>query len=334
MKRSALFTLFLPWICWGQQVSNTPQQLSAFAELQAAYGSQILSMYHKSPLLTCSCRQDEGHVWAAPFGNWLTEKSREGQTGFHADTWGVSLGVDVEALAGWTLGLGASGQKSTIDWNSGAGNGHSQGLYGSFYTDFTGEDFFLSLSSLFGMDWFDPVRRLPSESAAAASSYTGFDGMGQLSAAYFFGAPSCHLFPYADVDLFYLHTHSFQETGGGSWDLSVDPWSQWTLKTGAGLGFEVVDRNYDETICIAPLFAIGWAMQWPFDRENFTYTSAGTTAQAAGWGKTWQLLALRFGLKLYFWNFTLSGNYTGEFDVGGGSPYKNQQCNIRLSLSW
>lgn len=318
------------------QEASSPAQVSAFADWQAAFGSSLLSLYEKKPTLSCNCIPKEYNFWVDPFGDWLTEKGRQGQIGFHTNTWGVAFGFDAEPLSGWTIGLGGAGQKSHIDWSGGYGYGHFHGFYGGLYTDYTAQDFFLGLSSLLGYDSFDVVRTIESEGVSAVSSFGAIDWMGKLSAAYFFGAPTCHLFPYGDLDLFYLRSHAFQEKEAGAWNADVQANGQWTFRSGAGIGFEVIDKNYDETICISPLIALGWAMQWPLERPSYAYTleGGGSALQAKGWDKTWQLFVVRFGINFFLYSFTLSGGYTGEFDVSGGSPYKNQYCDVRLSWSW
>ena len=314
-----------------------PAAMSAFAEQQTELGGQLLSLFHRSPFLICGCSQPS-RLWVEPFGNWLKEKPQGEQIGFDTTTRGIAFGYDLEFLGCWTIGIGGAWNESDLSWALDRGRAYSKGLYGSFYTDFVLNNFYLGGSAYAGHDWFATARHIEftTNDRTAKAHFGGADIAGQLTAAYFFGTPSALLYPYGTVDYLYLDEESFSESGADSLDLSVSGYTSQTLRTEAGIAFQFIDKNYRETACISPLIAFGWVMNLPLSRDHYSAIFAGQEIpfKVQGWNETWQLLNLRFGLGIVYRCFTLDSQYNLDISPEGGSPLFNQRANFRLSRSF
>ena len=314
-----------------------PAALSAFAELQTELGGQLLSLFHRSIGLACSC-SGVSRFWVEPYGNWLKEKQQGMEIGFHATTRGVALGYDHQFFGCWTLGFGGAYQASDLEWELSRGYAYSRGAYGAFYTDLMIADFYIGASAYAGRDWMDTMRQIhfTTIDRQAKSNFHGFDAGGQLTTAYFFGTPASLLYPYATVDYLYLKNGSFKEREAASLDLNVESYTSSTLRAEAGGAWRFVDRNRDETICISPLISIGYVLEMPLHRDHYRARFSGEplSFRTRGWDMAWQLLNLRFGLGITYRCFTLDSQYSADISPEGDSPFFNQRANFRLSSSF
>lgn len=314
-----------------------PAAMSAFAELQAELGGQLLSIFHRGPSLRCAC-SGSNRMWVEPFGNWLKEKKQGMEIGFNATTRGVAFGYDHQFLDCWTLGFGGAWSATDLKWSLDRGYSYVNGLYGSIYTDLILSNFYIGGSVYVGKDWYNTARHIhfTTIDLQATSHTDGFDMAGQLTAAYFFGTPSCLLYPYATVDYLYLQNASFSESGANSLDLNVDQYTSSTLRAEAGGAWRFIDRNRDDTICISPLISMGYVLELPLHRNRYQSTFFGQNIpfKTQGWDMAWQLLNLRFGLAITYRCFTLDSQYIADVSPDGDSPFFNQRANFRFTLNF
>lgn len=314
-----------------------PAALSAFAELQTELGGQLLSLFHRGLKLRCGCFK-KNRVWIEPFGNWLKEKKQGEEIGFHATTVGIAAGYDRQFFDCITIGLGGACNRSDLQWSQDRGYAYIDGAYGVIYSDLEINHFYLGASLYAGKDWYETIRHLKFTAVdkQAKSHSHGFDMGGQLTAAYFFGPPHCLLYPYATADFLYLDNASFSESGADSLDLNVDRYTSSTLRAEGGGALQFIDKNRDGTICISPLFSIGYVLELPLRRDHFHSTFSGESISfiTKGWNMAWQLLNLRFGLGITYKCVTLDSQYIADISPEGGSPFVNQRANFRLSYNF
>jgi outer membrane autotransporter protein len=314
-----------------------PAAFSAFAELQAEVGGQLLSLFHRRPFLICGC-SESNRLWVEPFGNWLKEKEQGEQIGFDATTRGIAFGYDREFFDCWSFGVGGAWNATDLTWKLDRGHAYTDGLYGAFYTDFYLDNFYLGGSVYAGLDWFTTARhiRFTTIDRQAEGHFNGLDIGGQFTAAYYFGSPACLFYPYGTVDYLYLNESSFSESGADSLDLNVGSYTSQTLRSEAGFAMQIIDKNYRETICLSPLISFGWAMEWPLDRSPYQSSFSEQTLPfiVHGWDQTWQLLNIRFGFGIVYRCFTLDSLYIADISPDGGSPFFNQRANFRLSYTF
>ncbi len=314
-----------------------PAPYSAFPEIQAAVGGQILTTFHRKPAPYCCCSSPL-RAWAEPYGNWLQEKNLEQELGFTANSKGIAFGVDGEVLEGWVVGAGGIWNDSHLYWKRGQGRATMNGYYGAIYTDYSTENVYVGASFLAGLDRFNTSRhiRFSDIDTKAHGHYYGTEILGQISTALFFGPSMCFMFPYFNIDFLYLNQHSYQEEGAAGLDLDVRSNGQTTMRTEAGFALQVSDMNAYRNFCFSPLFSLGWAMECPLSRPNYkaTFADQSSRFQATGWDHTWQLFTVRFGATFSYKCVTLFSGYVAEMNPVDRTPYFDQRGDIRLDCSW
>lgn len=325
------------------QVNNALDQLhpaiysALVGGLQPSVGGQLLSLFHRRPTIPCNCEKD-WRMWTVPMGNWLREGEVSEQVPYEAQTRGIAVGLDAEIRGNWIIGCAGTWLESELVWQKDRGKGKVNRYLGSFYTDFTVDDFFLGLSFYGGIDENNITRSIQYSTILAAPNgrFNSLDLGAQLASAYYIGSPYYFLYPYANVDLFYFRNDPFQESGGGGLDLNIWAQTSTTLRMEAGIGLQVQDANHDETICIAPTFEIGWAMERPIHHSPYhgTFIAAPFGFDAFGWNHTFQLFTLDAGLKITLYGFSLSGEYRTEMAPSGRDNFWDQRCNIQLQYVW
>jgi outer membrane autotransporter protein len=313
-------------------------QYSAYPEIQAVVGAQLLTMMHRAPYMKCYCNRPK-RFWLEPFGNWLNVQPKNFEVGFDADTKGIAGGYDVEFLEGWSMGLGGIWDETYTLWHENHGFGHIHGRYGSFYTDYKADNFYIGASVIAGVDHFETNRFIQflTTDRKAHSKCDGLNVMGQLSGAYFFGPPACLLYPYANIDFFHQQAGNFHEDGANGLDLNVEKNISNTFRGETGIALQVQDTNDTQTICISPVVALSYAIQIPITRNQYVTRFAGESIpfKIKGWDQTWQIFAADFGLRLSYKCYSLSGEYYVEMSPEeGNNPLFTQRGNVRLDWSW
>ena len=311
-----------------------PAIFSAFGELQTELGSQIVSLFHRRPGPTCC--QKTWRVWAEPFGTWLNEKNVGMQHGFDSQSRGVAAGFDWELLQNLILGFGGAANHSDLLWHNNRGSADVNSYYGAAYADYTYKFFYVGGSLLAGVDHYDTQRRLAFTTIdeTAAGKHDAFDLVGQLSCGLFFGPSACCFWPYINIDYFLLDHSSFKESGAPGLNLNIQGFSAQTIRTELGIGLQVQDTNYNETMCVSPRFSLGWTMEQPIKRDKITSTFQDETLSfnVEGWDQIWQLFSFTLGLNLSYKCFTLGGEYVGELD--NNNRFWGQKANVNLVWNW
>jgi autotransporter-associated beta strand protein len=314
-----------------------PAPYSAYAEIQAEVGGQLLSLFHRRPSPICGCDQ-RMRLWVEPFANWLSEKNVGEELGFDANVKGVALGIDGEIAEGWVVGVGGAWDTNTFQWREGRGHGSTDGYFGAFYTDLTLERIYVGFSAVAGLDQNRTTRHIQfvNVDENAHSDVDAIDWMVQLSTALYYGPPACYLYPFFNLDYLYLREPSFSETEGGGLNLDVREHLSQTLRSELGVGFRIQDTNHAETMCISPMIALSWVAEYPISREAYVATFSGKTIPFTthGWDHTWNLFAADFGLTLTYRNASLTGSYRIETSPEDHTPLYDQQGSVRLDLKF
>jgi autotransporter-associated beta strand protein len=314
-----------------------PAALSAFAETQTVLGAQVLSLSHRKPTVLCGC-QNPARVWVEPFGNWLHEKQQGMEIGFRSHSKGVVVGCDYQFAPWWTLGVSGAYDATDLHWDLDRGYAYTNGAYGALYSDFLLDQLYMGVSGYVGRNWYQTQRKIQFATidAQAVSSSDAMNAGLQWTAAYYFGRPLLLFYPYLTADYLYLQNSSFTEREAGALNLTVRGTTSHTLRTETGISWEFTDRNPKKTVCISPLFSIGYVLEWPMERSYYEATFQGETLPffTRGWVQLWQLWSLRVGLGITYHCFVLNGEYSAEIAPQGGAPFVNQRANFRFSYNF
>jgi autotransporter-associated beta strand protein len=315
-----------------------PSQYSALTELQSEVDAQMISLFHRMPYLKCAC-YNRNRFWIEPFGNTLTLKSHGEQIGSQSNTGGVAFGLDREIFTNFILGFGGAWDYSFLSWHDHRGHGDLNGYYGALYADYRISDFYLGAALLGGADFYDTSRHLNffTTDRHAKAHFHAVDIVAQLNTAYFFGSPVAYFYPYANFDFLYHETASFREHGADGLDLNIKKRTDSTLRTEMGLGLQLEDTNYNETMCISPLFSVGWVNMCPIQRQKYSayFIGSGPVSFANyGWDETWNLISADFGLGFTYHCFTLNLRYRAEVSPDSETLLFNQYGNLRFDWKW
>jgi hypothetical protein len=104
-----------------------------------------------------------------------------------------------------------------------------------------------------------------------------------------------------------------------------------------GLGLQLEDTNYNETMCISPLFSVGWVNMCPIQRQKYSayFIGSGPISFANyGWDETWNLISADFGLGFTYHCFTLNLRYRAEVSPDSETLLFNQYGNLRFDWKW
>lgn len=314
-----------------------PALYSAFDELQMEVGSQIASLFHRYPASSCFCNSPY-RVWVEPFGNWLVEKKDDLQVGFASNTYGVAFGFDAKLFNQFILGGGGSWNSTHLTWHEGRGHASIDGFHLSVYSDYVIDIFYIGASFLAGLNDYYSHRKIQYTSIdeTATANFHGLDLIGQLSTALIYGPGKCCVFPYLNLDVAYLGLRDINEQNAPGLQLNVNANHSTTLRMEAGIGLQVEDTNYDETMCVSPKVAIGWAMECPLHRQLFTsvFTGQSIPFSVQGWDRTWQLFTADFGLTFNYTCYSLTGQYHVELCPDDNTKLFDQRGNVRFEFRW
>jgi autotransporter-associated beta strand protein len=314
-----------------------PAPYSAFTELQEELGAKIISLFHRKPYLPY-VYLDSTRIWVTPFGASLTEKNHGEEFGFTANTGGLAIGFDGDVVPDWVVGFGAGWSNSHLEWKDHHGHGTVNGIFASLYTDYQIWNFYFGGAIYAGMDLYDTSRHLQffTTNEHANADFTGFEVVAQFCAAYYFGSPYAFLYPYANFDILYCHLPGFREKGAGSLDLNVESHNASTFRTEMGLAFQVIDRNFDDTMGLSPSVSLGWVNMCPLDRPHFqsNFIGAPIPFNTFGWNQTWNLFSLDFGLGYYYKSFSIDLDYNVEMSCDKETLLFNQYGNICFEWEW
>lgn len=314
-----------------------PAPFSAFAEIQADLGAELLSFFHRRPGPHCVC-SDSPRLWVEPYGDWLQEKSIYYQVGFHARSQGVAAGLDVELLEGWSVGVGGAWNDTHMQWNREQGFSETKNYYAAAYMDYSYKNFYVGLACATGFDHCSSSRHIhySTVNEHAHGSRHNREWMGQITLAFSSGPSNCFTFPYFTLDYFYLKQGSLKEKGAPGLNLHVSEQSGGTLRAEAGFLLEGQALSEDKVFCLSPLFGVGWAMETPLHRTSYRATFEGMPIpfRVTGWEYTWQLLTTRLGLTLAYRCLSFYAGYMLEVSPLAHTPFVGQKGDVRLQYSW
>jgi fibronectin-binding autotransporter adhesin len=313
----------------------SPAPYSNLTELQIETSSQLISLFHRFPILDCNCIKPS-RLWFKPSANALKMKDHNHQLGFHSTTWALAAGFDTQVLDQLTIGVGAAWNRSHLNWNKERGSGTINGFYGAGYADYQIERVYLGAALLAGTDFCDTSRNILFNNRIAKADYHSFDLVAQLKTAYLFGSSKMRIYPYANFDFLYLNYDALTEEGAEGVDLHIQSRTASTFRTEAGATFQAQFKVREKTVCLSPLVSLGWVNMCPIQRDAFTanFVGSATSFSIEGWDRMWNLLSLNTGLSTSYKCFDFSLDYHLEMSASLHPILLEQQGNATLSWRW
>lgn len=268
------------------------------------------------------------HVWMKPFGSWADQNSRNGVSGFNADTWGVALGADGALNNTTRLGAAFAYANSNVNSTSSVA---PQGIdvnvyqligYGSYSL---AEDTELNFQVDAGMNKNKGNRTIAFTGTVADAeydSYTAHAGIG-LGRTYAIDGKT-RITPSIRADYTWIKDKSYSETGAGL--LNLDVASRSTDALVLGLDGKLTRSLNDNTMLIGNL-GVGYDVI--NDRASITAAFAGAPgASFVTYGIDPSPWIGRAGLGLVH-VLKSSTEITARYDVEARQGFTNQTASIK-----
>ena len=201
--------------------------------------------YPNTPVRQGCSRDGSKHhnVWVQPFGSWNSQSQKGQLRGANYDTAGILAGYDY-LFDNFYVG-GALGYTYTnFRWQGSAGKGDIDQVYGGLYSSYFMKYFAVTLSTMVGGNFYETNRRIkynaPDHPGAnldrtAHSSSSGIQWTNHLGLIGDLNPLSVPLRAFANLDHFFLHNGSFNESGAKSLNLNVDSKTSNALRSEVGL---------------------------------------------------------------------------------------------------
>ncbi|WP_420420962.1 autotransporter outer membrane beta-barrel domain-containing protein [Simkania sp.] len=248
----------------GSQGSPSAEIASLEPSLTASTGEG--PFYGNAPIRR-GCDRDpnkRNSVWLQTFGTWNDQSERGELRGFQYETAGFLTGYDY-TFDHWYVGAGIGYAYTNFRWQGSAGKGHIDQVYGGVYSGYFNKYFGVDVSTMVGGNFYHAKRyirysapRHPGSrvNRTAHSDSSGIQWTNHLGLIGDFSSLSVPLQIFANLDHFYLHNNSFNETGANSINLSVNTKVSNALRSELGLSTSHTFRLANG--CWTPYFAVSW----------------------------------------------------------------------------
>lgn len=317
--------------------------------LFAKSGSEPLSQltastkpFYPSTPVRRGCTRDRSrphHVYFQPFGTWNSQSQKGELRGLNYENAGFLTGYDY-LFENFYVG-GALGYAYTnFRWDHSAGKGNIHQVYGGAHGSYFNQYFSVILGSMMGGNFYDTDRHITSTAPGhpnaqidrtAHSSNSGFQWTNHLGLVGDLSSLSVPLQLFANLDHFFLHNGSFNETGAGSINLRVNAKTSNALRSEIGLS-----SSYTFHInggCVTPYARISWVNKTLLSSSTYrggfigqvgTFSASATSKGVNQWSP---------GVGLEFANlhgFTLLLNSRAELN----GKMKNYSADMRLEYAF
>lgn len=272
-----------------------------------------------------------GRLWLQPFAATVDQDQRDGIDGYQADTYGVAVGADTDALFNNTvLGIAVSYGNTNADSDNANNTETDVDSYQvQVYADHDlGNRAFVEGSLGYGYNNIDRTRFnvVPGTNANAdysSNQYIAAASIGQTIAPSR-SHPALEITPRAGVRYTHLDTDSFTETGAGGLNLAVDTQDKDALEF--AVGTEVAYNIATQNGTLTPSAHVGYTYDAIGDdiQTSSNFTGGGASFNTDGADPAQSTFNVGAGLTYYSnANFDLSVNYDAQIkeDYVGHAGY-------------
>ncbi len=276
-----------------QVVSNRMQSLQAGAPAPkaeaSAYGLEGILLAYNGPNASLGDvvgRQEQTDArrrwgaWANVYGKWASQDADDGFVGYDSDTYGAVLGMDYALSENWLAGASFGYSTNDISFDENAGDGDIDSYFGSLYTGWYADAFYLESVLTYGSQEFDNKRNVVVGAIrnTARSDHDGNLYSAYLGSGYNFGDDAWQIGPFVSLQYLYLDEDGFEETGAGVLNLIVDDRqtdaliSQLGVRTGG-----IIETGVG---ALVPELSLAWLYDFDIDDRVITSSFAGASGDA------------------------------------------------------
>ena len=276
-----------------QVVSNRMQSLWSGAATRQAEASSssldgILLAYNgpNASLGNLVGRQEQADArrrwgaWANVYGQWTTQDADDGFVGYDSDTYGVVLGMDYALSETWLAGLSFGYSSNDLNFDTNAGDGDIDSYFGSLYTGWYHDAFYLESVLTYGSQAYDNKRNVV-VGATRLTAHSDHDGnlySAYLGSGYNFGDDIWQIGPFVSLEYLYLDEDGFEEKGAGVLNLIVDDRQTDALISQLGVR---AARYFDTGLgALVPELSLAWLYDFDIDDRVITSSFAGASGDA------------------------------------------------------
>ena len=277
------------------------------------------------------------HVWGKAFGSQLNRDGESGISGYSVDTGGTTFGMDYSFTSSY-LGLLLGYSDSDLDWDdnksSGSMTGKHIGVYGGIAVDGFRLDTTLTYTSLEN----GAVRTIdtPVLTGGTSSSFDSSVVGGDLLLGYNWSVFGLRFGPLASLEYLHLTEDGFSESGGGSFNLTIDDTDYDSLSSSIGL--RLSGRYKTGSWCFLPHAGLDYVHQFKDDPVKLNAGFAdysGTTFTVTGLEPVDDEMQAGLGLSIEFGKDLLFNvEYLAETCRRAGQPDDYRRACLAVLISF
>lgn len=320
---------------------ENPETISAL-ELQLTASAEGSRPFYPNAPIRRGCKRDLSkphHVYLQPFGTWNSQSQKGELRGFQYESAGFLTGYDY-LFDHFYVGAGLGYAYTNFRWSSSAGKGHIHQVYGGLHGSYFNRYFSAVLGSMVGGNFYETDRRIIASAPGfpngfinrtAHSNNSGIQWTNHLGLIGDLSSLSVPLQIFANVDHFYLHNNSFNESGAGSINLRVNSKTSNALRSELGLSSSYT--FHFASGCWTPYAQISWVNKTVLSNSTYrggfrgqvgTFSASATTKGTNQWSP---------GLGIEFANthgFSLLLNSRAEIN----GKLKNYSADMRMEYAF
>ncbi len=298
----------------------------------------LLDKMNCAELECCREKRSPVYLWVDAFNSRLRQPSNfidtNPQVGYHSNTGGGSVGLDVNFLKTGYIGLVGGGTYSDIQWVSGQGKGHITSGYFGLYGSVIGEKKFVNMSLLGATNKYGAFRNIiyPGMDATAISEHKGLQLLSHVDAGLNFTYYGFTIRPFDSMDYIIQHEDAFQEYNAGVLSLDVQSTSPQIFRNELGINFARCMSINKQSRLIADI-KLSWVNESRFNGTYFAsnfINYADLPFEAAGYYPNRNFFAPAATLTFNF--FHDSSYITISYDAEIGHHYFDQRTSVQLGL--
>jgi hypothetical protein len=329
-----------------------PASFNAVAIIQETASTALRSLFSErlQEIHGTCCERDllktmSYGLWFSPFGNFSKQKSRnqedvcnQTKIGFHADTYGATIGFDGEVsnspFHNIILGGALSYVNTNLHWYDSQAKSVANDLFGSLYGTVFNEDYYLDLALMGAYCSFKAKRNIFLTNQTAKIQRTAkhtnnageFDG--HVAAGITFNSKCWQLRPFGAIDYIYVGEAGYRERGANSINMVVRNKFSNMLRGEVGLGFS--SWQTQEGFAWSEDLKLSYVHEERYKGEHtkVRFVDSSHRFEVTGFLPDRDLIAPAFSIHFFIpsIDFSISASYSGEF----GNKWQTQTGDLQF----
>lgn len=208
-------------------------------------------------------------------GTFIDLDSSGNRTGYDANLFGATAGLDYQINNNTVTGVAIGYQFTDADFKSSRGMLKDNSIRIGPFASYQNGPWFADASLSFGWHMYDVDRDQLTLGRTAKADFDGYDLAGYLRGGYDYEINDwMYITPHASLQYTYLDVDGFTESGAGGANLNVDSRDSDSLRTRLGTA---LNWKFDVGLVLMPTVYGGWEHEWLEDDNLDASFAAGGT---------------------------------------------------------